>query len=349
MEKTLKEISDIVGGEVIGDSNTMIKGVMTITEAIEGYITFLSNKRYEKWLKDTRASAIIVSPDHIHSTNKPLLVTKNPYLAFAKVVDLLMNPKKEYPGTIDPQARIDKSAHLGKDITIYHNVSVGANTRIDDHVVLYPGVYIGEDCEIGSFTVIHPNAVIYKGSKIGKRVTIHSNAVIGSPGFGYAPDEKGFYKIPHVGITVIEDDVDIEPNTTISCAALGETRIKRGTKIGCFVAIAHNTEIGENTLIVSQSGVAGSTKIGNNVTIGGQVGVAGHLKIGDNVKIGGKSGVVNDLPPNSTYLGSPAIPIERMHKCSAAIKRLPEMREAIRSLKKRVEVLEKIYETGDKQ
>lgn len=339
MEKTLTELAEHVGGEVAGNGNIMIKGVKTLEEATEGYITFISNPKYEKRLNDNNASAIIVAP-HMKGSDKPLLVSRNPYLAFAKIVDLMMYKEPVYPKTIDPLAKIGRNVSLGKDVTIFQNAFVGDNSVIGDNVTLYPGVYVSNDCEIGSSTVIHPNAVIYNGCKIGKRVTIHSNTVIGSPGFGYAPDGKKYYKIPHVGITVIEDDVDIEPNTTISRAALGETRVKRGSKIGCLVALGHNTEIGEDTLIVSQTGVAGSSKIGNNVVIAAQSGITGHIKVGDNVIIGGRSGVSNDLPANGTYLGVPAMPITRTRKCYAIIKQLPEMRDTIKSLKKKIELLE---------
>ncbi len=339
MKKTLTELADYVGGKVAGDGSIEILGVMTIEDAAEGYITFVSNQKYENMINETKASAVIAAP-HIKNSGKPLLVVDNPYLAYAKIVDLMMNVKPAHPKTIAPGATIDKNVSLGNGVTIYPNVFVGANCSIGDNTVLYPGVYIGEDCKIGSDTEIFPNAVVYKACSIGNRVTIHSNAVIGSPSFGYAPDGKTYYKIPHVGTTVIEDDVDIEPNTTISRAALGETRIKKGAKIGCLVAVAHSVEVGENTLIVAQSGIAGSVKIGNNVTIAGQTGVSGHLKIGDNTVIGGRSGVANDLPPNGVFLGAPAMPIKKMRKCYAAIARLPEMRDTVKELTKKVATLE---------
>lgn len=339
MEKTLKELANYVGGKVVGDENLLIKGVMTIDDAIEGYITFISNKRYVNKLEATNASAVIVSPS-IHSSQKPLLVIDNPYLAFAKIVDFMMYKKPVYSGTIDPTAEIGKNVQLGDGVTIYKNVTIRDNAVIKDNVVLYPGVYIGEDSVIGSFAVLHPNAVVYNGTIIGERVIIHSNAVIGSSGFGYAPDEGKYYNIPQVGIVIIEDDVVIEPCTTISRAALGVTRVRRGAKVGSNVVIAHNCDVGENTLIVSQSGLAGSATVGRNVIIGGQVGIAGHLTIGDNSQIGGCSGVANSLPANGKYLGTPAIPINKMRKCYAVINHLPEMRQTVKDLKKRIEELE---------
>jgi UDP-3-O-[3-hydroxymyristoyl] glucosamine N-acyltransferase len=343
MEKSLKELAGYVGGEVVGDENIKIKGVMTIDEAMEGYITFVSNKKYIKKLEQTEASAIITSPD-IVTENKNLLITKNPYLAFAKVVDLMMNPEKVYPGTVDDSAKVSDSAEIGSNVTAYPFVFIGENTNVDDNVVLYPGVYVGDDCRIGKDTIIHPNTVLHKGTIIGKRVVIHSNSVIGCSGYGYAPDGNTYYKIPQVGITVIEDDVDIGANTTINRAVLGETRIKRGTKIDSEVMIAHNVEIGEDTLVTSQVGIAGSVQIGNNVILAGGSGVAGHIKVGDNVKVGGWTGVTNDLPSGGTFLGTPAIEIARMRKCYMIIQRLPEMRETVKDLQRKIKQLEEKLE-----
>ena len=339
MEKTLKELADYLGGEVIGDENTKIKGVMTIDEAREGYITFVSNIKYLKKIEETAASAILVSPG-IEAKGKNLLVTKNPYLAFAKVVDLMMNPDKDYPGTLDDSASVSDSAEIGANVTAYPFAFIGENVKVADNVVLYPGVYVGDDCQIGKDTIIHPNTVLHKGTIIGERVVIHSNTVIGCSGYGYAPDGKTYYKIPQVGITVIEDDVDIGANTTINRGVLGETRIKRGTKIDSEVMIAHNVEIGEDTLVTSQVGIAGSVEIGNNVILAGGAGVAGHIKVGDNVKVGGWSGVIKDLPSGGTFLGTPAIEIERMRKCFVIIQKLPEMKETIKDLQKKIKQLE---------
>ncbi|ODS31870.1 MAG: UDP-3-O-(3-hydroxymyristoyl) glucosamine N-acyltransferase [Candidatus Scalindua rubra] len=343
MEKTLKELADYVGGDIVGDEGVMIKGVMTIDEARAGYITFISNKKYIKKLEQTKASAVIASPD-IDAKGKNLLITKNPYLAFAKVVDLMMNPKTIHSGTCDESAKISDSATIGSNVTIYPHAFVGEKTKVADNVVLYPGIYIGDDCQIGKDTIIHPNAVIHKGTIIGERVVIHSNVVVGCSGYGYAPDGSTYYKIPQVGITVIEDDVDIGANTTINRAVLGETRIKRGTKIDSQVIIAHNVEIGEDTLITSQVGIAGSVQIGNNVILAGGSGVAGHIKVGDKVTVGGWSGVIKDLPSGGTYLGTPAIEIERMRRCYVVMQKLPEMKETVRDLQRKIKQLEKQVE-----
>ncbi len=339
MEKTLQELAEYVGGTIVGDPSVKIRGVMGIDEAQEGYITFISNDKYTKKIHHTKASAVIVSPK-LKDTKRNLLVCNNPYLAFAKIVELLMYKNPTYTKGIDASARIDETATIGQDVSIHAYVTIGENTRIGNRVVVYPCAYIGEHCTIDDDTVIYPNGVIYNDTVIGKRVTIHSNTVIGSSGFGYAPDGQSYYKIPQAGIAVIEDDVDIGANTTINRAVLGETIIRKGTKIDSHVVISHNVEIGENSLIVSQVGIAGSTKIGKHVTLAGGVGVVGHIKIGDNVTVGGHSGVANDIPSNETYLGAPALPIQRMRRCYVIIERLPEMREYIKSLEKRIKQLE---------
>ncbi|NUO09699.1 MAG: UDP-3-O-(3-hydroxymyristoyl)glucosamine N-acyltransferase [Candidatus Brocadia sp.] len=347
MEKTLQELSEYVGGTVIGDPSAKIRGVMGIDDAQEGYITFISNNKYIKKINQTKASAIIVSPKlkdiNISSPQKRqrnLLVCNNPYLAFAKLVELLMYKKPTYTKGIDSTARIDKTAVIGQDVSIHAYATIGQNSQIGDRVVLSHCVYIGDNCIIGDDTIIYPNTVIYHETVIGKRVTIHSNTVIGSSGFGYAPDGQGYYKIPQIGIAIIEDDVDIGANTTINRAVMGETIIRKGTKIDSQVVISHNVEVGENSLIVSQAGIAGSAKIGRHVTIAGGAGIVGHVQIGDNVTVGGYSGVINDIPSNETYLGAPALPIKRMRKCYVIIEKLPEMREYIKTLEKRIKHLE---------
>lgn len=339
MGKTLQELAEYVGGTVRGDPSVLIQSVMGIDDAHEGCITFISNEKYTKKIYQTKASAIIVS-SKLKETKGNLLVCNNPYLAFAKVVELLMYKKPVQVKGVDHSARIAETVQIGQDVSIQAHVSVGEGVRIGSRVVVYPGVYIGDNCSIGDDTVIHPNCVIYHDTVIGKRVTIHGNTVIGSSGFGYAPDGQGYYKIPQVGITVIEDDVDIGANTTINRAVLGETVIRRGTKIDSQVVISHNVEVGEDSLIVSQVGIAGTAKIGKHVTLAGGAGIVGHIKIGDNVTVGGRSGVASDIPANETYLGTPALPIRRMRRCYVIIEKLPEMREQMKSLEKRIKQLE---------
>ncbi len=339
MEKTLGELAEYVGGRVKGNKDIKIRGIKTMDEAGEGYITFLANEKYEKKMNNTAASAIIVSPK-FQDVDKPLLISDNPYLAFAKLVDLMMNPEIEYPKTIHETAVISPTARLGEEVSMFPHVCVGERTRLGNRVVLMPKVYLGDDCEVGDDTIIHPNVVIYANTKIGRNVTIHANSVVGSGGFGYAPDGRDYFNIPQVGRTVIEDDVVIGDNTTIQRGALDATKIGKGTKVGSQCQIAHNVEIGENTLLIGQIGIAGTAKIGSNCVLAGGVGVVGHVTVGDRVTVGARSGVTNDLPSDGTYLGYPAVSIKKMRRSQIAAQRLPELIEALRSLKRRMSDLE---------
>jgi UDP-3-O-[3-hydroxymyristoyl] glucosamine N-acyltransferase len=355
---TLGELARYLGGRVIGEEGLTIRGVMTIDEAQEGDVTFIANEKYSKKLATTRASAVIVSPkfqavgaplagaqkDRAGASPAPtmpaLLVIENPYLAFARVVELF-RPEEVHPRGIHPTAIICPTARLGQEVSIYPRAFVGERTSLGDRVVIMPNVYVGEDCQIGDDTLLYPNVVIYPGTVIGKKVRIHANTVIGSSGFGFAPEEEGYFPIPQIGNTILEDEVEVGANSTIQRGALGSTRIGKGTKMGSQVQIAHNVEIGENTLLIGQVGIAGSSKIGSRVILAGGVGVVGHVKVGDDVKVGARSGVTNDLPSGGTYLGYPAEPIEKMRRTQVAIHRLPSMMELLRSLKKRIEEIEK--------
>jgi UDP-3-O-[3-hydroxymyristoyl] glucosamine N-acyltransferase len=340
MPTTLAELAKHVGGTVAGDPALEIKGVMTMGEAGPGDITFLSNPKYEKLLNETKASAIIVSPKHV-ACQKPLLICDNPYLAFAKIVKLMLDNAPYVPKGIHPSAVISPSAVVGRDATIHPYVVVGENVRIGDRAVIQPFSFIGDNCTLGDDVVIYSNVSIYHGTQIGSRVAVHSNTVIGGDGFGWAPDGEKYYKIPQVGITVIEDDVSIGSCCAVNRAALGTTIIRRGSKLDCLVQIGHNVEVGENTIIVAQAGVSGSSKIGKHVILAGQVGVIGHLTIGDNAIVEAQAGVTRDLPGNENYLYSPAIPVDLARRCIALFHKLPETRETIKDLLARVAALEK--------
>jgi len=339
MARTLRELAEFVGGEVVGDGNIEIRRVMPIDKAEEGDITFLANPKYEKAAAETRASAIIVSPEH-KGISKNLLVSDNPYLAFAKILRYMYGDRPRPAAGIHELAVVSETAKIGKDVHIGPNAFIGEEVEIGDRVVIYPCVYIGDKCKVGADTIIYPNAVIYPDSIIGKRVVLHANVTIGSDGFGFAPNGEKYYPIPQVGIAVIEDDVSIGANSVINRGALDKTIIRRGTKIDSNCVISHNVDVGENTLMISLVGVSGSTKIGKHVTLAGQVGVAGHLEIGDNVTVGAQAGVTHDLTANKTYLGSPAAPIEETRQRIAALTKLPKLRKQIRELEKKVEALE---------
>jgi len=338
MKKRLKELAEWVGGTIIGDEEAEISGVAAIEEAKPGEITFVANPKYRSKLEHTQASAVIVSKEITQSV-KPLLCTANPYLAFAKLLTLY-SQRPFQPRGIDPQAWVSPTARLGKDLSVYPFVSIGEGCLIGDRVTLYPGVTVGDDSIIGEECVLHANVSIYPKTVLGKRVILHSGVVVGSDGFGYAKDGKKNIKIPQVGMVEIEDDVEIGANTTIDRGALGKTIIRRGTKIDNLVQVAHNVVIGEDSIIVAQVGVSGSTKIGSNVTIGGQTGMVGHITIGDNVMVGAQSGIAHDLPPNTAFTGSPAIPHRDYLRMAMSLPKVPEMRRTLAEIERRLTKLE---------
>jgi UDP-3-O-[3-hydroxymyristoyl] glucosamine N-acyltransferase len=347
MNKKLKELAAWVGGTVIGDGDVDISGGAAIEEAQPGEITFISNPKYLSMLSSTKASAVIVSPN-VTQGDKPLLSIANPYLAFAKILSLYTQ-KAYQPKGITPQASISPTARVGKEVTIYPFVCVGDRCSIGDRVTLYSGVSVGEDSSIGDESVLHAHVSIYPGTIIGKRVILHSGVVVGSDGFGYVKDGKKNVKIPQVGHVEIEDDVEIGANTTVDRAALGKTVIHRGVKIDNLVQVAHNVVIGEDSIIVAQVGISGSTKIGSNVTLAGQAGLTGHITVGDNVMVGAQSGVMNDLPPNSAYTGSPAIPHREQLRVASATLKLPEMRKTLKEIDARLKRIEEMTSPKGKE
>jgi len=338
--KSLAELASFVGGKVSGDGDVVITGVASLEDADEGDITFLANPKYMPMLATTKASAIIASPDITDSIRgRNCLIVKNPYLVFARILTLFTPPTPFYKG-IHPKAELHPNAVIGSSPSISPFVYIGEGARLGDRVTLFPGVYIGRDVTIGDDTIIYSNVSIREGCWIGNRVIIHCNSVIGSDGFGFAKDGNKLYKIPQVGIVRVEDDVEIGACVTVDRATLGETVIRRGTKIDNLVQIAHNVEIGEDSTIVAQVGISGSTRIGNRVTLAGQVGVVGHIEIGDDVMVGGQSGVRKDLPPKQAFSGTPAIPHRDWLRAQGIFSKLPEMRKTLLELEERVKGLE---------
>jgi len=330
----LKEIAEKYGCRLVGDGEVEITGVAEITAAAPGQLTFLTNPRYKKFLKETRASAVLTGKE-IPDLPIPQLICDEPYVVFAKLLSCFYPEPLPRP-QISPKASIDKSAKIGKECYIGDFAYIGKNAEIGDNCYIFPGVYIGDNCKIGEGTIIFPNATLYEGTQVGRGVRIHSGAVIGSDGFGYAFSKKEakIYKVPQRGRVVIEDFVEIGANTTIDRGTIGDTVIGEGTKIDNLVQIGHNTKIGKYCFIVSQVGISGSTKVGNFVTLAGKVGVAGHLEIGDNVTVGAKAGVTKSLKEPGAYAGFPAKPYKEWKKTQALIERLPEFYEKIKKLLK---------------
>ncbi len=338
VKKTLQDLATIIEGEVVGDANLEISGISSLDAAREGEITFIAQNKYLRKAKTTEASAIIVS-NKIEETDKPLIITDNPYLAYAKVATLFHHRAHPVLG-VNENATVGEGTRIGKEVSIYPLVFIGKNVTISDRVVIYPHTFIGDGTFIDEGTVINPNVTILERCRIGKRVIIHAGTVIGGDGFGFAPDGNRYHKIPQVGIVQIDDDVEIGANNAIDRGALGKTWIKRGVKTDNLIHIAHNVVVGEDALLVAQVGVSGSSKIGNHVILAGQVGVVGHLEIGDNTVVGAQTGVSGNVPANTIVSGYPHMPHKQWLKSSRCFPLLPQMRKTLNALEKKVRILE---------
>ena len=343
MGKTLQEIADYLGGRVIGDPAAIVHGLGSLDDAVEGQITFLANPKFAAKLATTKATAVILPPA-VSGFGRDVIETDNPYLAFAKVLTLFCVAGLKPQGVMNG-AFVCEGAVLGQDITIYPGAYIADGVKIGDRTVVHPGVVIYEGVTIGDDVMLHSNVSIRERCTVGNRVIIHNGAVIGSDGFGYAPDKRKYFKIPQIGIVVLEDDVEIGANTTIDRAALDKTIIRRGTKIDNLVQIAHNCIIGEDTAIAAQTGVAGSSKIGRNLTVGGQVAIAGHIEIGDNIMLAGRCGAISSIDQPGVFSGTPAMPHRDWLKSSAIYSKLPELRKTVSTLEKRIAELEKLMQT----
>lgn len=343
-EKTLGELAEFVGGKVCGDPNINIRSASTLGRAGEGDISFLTNRKYEKQLMTTKASAVIVGSE-TQSAQVALLVSEDPYYAFMQIMVLLHGHRKHKKTGISPRASISDTAKIGADCHIYDFATIDDDAKIMDGCVIYPGAYIGTGVQIGNDCIIYPNVVIYDGCKIGNRVIINSNSVIGEDGFGYATHKGAHYKIPQIGVVIIEDDVEIGVCCGIERGTLSDTVIGQGSKLGDQVAIGHGTKIGPHCLLVAQVGVAGSTTLGHHCTVGGQVGIVGHINVGNNVTIAAQAGVINDIPDNKVVLGAPAIEATHGKRAYSMIQYLPEMRQSIRSLQNQIEQISSPFES----
>jgi len=339
MRMTLKEIAEIIHGEVVGDAGTVITGVSGIKEAKSGDITFLANSKYSPLLQQTKASAVIASSE-IQSCPRPLIHTDNPSLAFAKVVSLFFPSQAKHPKGIHPTAILGKDVKLGKDVSIGAYAVIEDEVSIGDNTIIYTGCYIGHGTKIGSDTLIYPRVSIREAVTIGNRVVIHSGSVIGSDGFGFASVQGLRQRIPQIGTVVIEDDVEIGANVTIDRARFEKTIIGRGTKIDNLVQIAHNVIVGENSIIVAQAGISGSTVLGKNVVLAGQSGLVGHITLGDNVVVMAQSGVSKSVPADTMVWGYPAKEHRQAKRVNACVQRLPHLYEIVEELKKKIQELE---------
>lgn len=338
MSATLQQIAEVVGAELRGDPELMINRVFPIDQAQEGDITFVANPKYLSKLKDCKASAIIVAPG-IDVPGANVLITANPYLAFAKILTFLQGPAESGKGVM-AGAHVAESAEIADSATIYPGAVVGDKVTIGPRTILHPGVVIYADVVIGSDCLLHAGAVVREGSRLGDRVILQPSAVIGGDGFGFAPDGSSYFKIPQVGIVVLEDDVEIGACSCVDRAALGETRIRRGVKLDNLVQIGHNVEVGEDSIVVSQAGIAGSSKIGRHCTFGGQSAVAGHVTVGDNVTVGARGGASSSVEPNQVLSGVPLMPHKQWLRMTMSLPKVPQMRKDLQQLKTRLAELE---------
>lgn len=334
----LREIAELLGGEIAGGPDVEIKGAAGISDAKDGDITFLSMAKLISECIESKASAVIVK-DTVPEIKKPQLKVSNPQYAFARLLEHFY-VKPFIASGISDKAYVSDKAKIGENVSVYPMVFVSDGASIGSKTVIYPGVFIGENSSVGDECIIYPNVTIRENVKIGSRVIIHSGAVIGSDGFGYVMEKGIHYKIPQVGGVIIGDGVEIGANVTIDRATTGNTIIGRGTKIDNLVHIAHNVKIGENSVIAAQTGVAGSTEIGNYVVFGGQVGVADHAKIDDGVMVGAQSGAMGHVK-KGIYSGSPMIPHRDWLKSIVIFAKLPELSKRIKELEDMIKNIER--------
>ncbi|MEA3465292.1 MAG: UDP-3-O-(3-hydroxymyristoyl)glucosamine N-acyltransferase [Thermodesulfobacteriota bacterium] len=337
---TLTQLAALVDGEVVGDGDIDIQRLAPIDGAGCGDITFIANPKYLLCLKTTGASAVLVDQP-LDRSDIAYLVCKNPYLAFAKVMTHL-NVKRPQPLGVLPGAWVDESATLGERVTVYPGANIGAQCVIGDDTIIYPNVVVYPQVTVGNECLLHAGSVVREGCVLGARVVLQPNAVVGSDGFGFAPDGEAYYKIPQVGIVVIENDVEIGAGSCIDRAAMGVTRIGAGCKFDNLVQIGHNVNVGSHTVMAAQVGISGSTKVGRHCTFGGQSAIAGHLEVGDNLTLGGRGGVTNSIEGNQVVSGVPAIPHRDWLKASMSFARLPQMRKEIASLKRQLNLLQEL-------
>ena len=342
MEFKAKQIAEFVGGRVEGNEDVAVSTFAKIEEGHEGALSFLSNPKYTHYLYDTRSSIVLVNDDLVleRPVETTLIRVKNAYEAVARLLQLYESMKPKKTG-IDPLASVAPSAQVGKDVYIGAFAVIGEGAVVGDGTQIYPHAVVGDGVTLGSQCLIYPNVTIYQGCRLGSGVTIHAGSVIGADGFGFAPNQEGYDKIPQIGIVVIEDNVEIGANTCIDRSTMGQTVIHKGVKLDNLIQVAHNCEIGENTVMSAQVGLAGSTKVGAWCMFGGQVGLAGHITVGDRVNLGAQSGVPGSIKENQTLIGTPPMEPRSYFKSQAVFRRLPEMYKELEALKKEIEELKK--------
>ena len=339
MKFTAKQIASILEGIVDGNPNVEVSSLSKIEEGKEGTLSFLSNPKYTPFIYKTNASIVIVNQDFTpeNEIKSTLIRVDDSYKSFSKLLEYYNQYKLSITG-IESPISVDESSSYGTDCYIGAFTYIGKHVKIGNNVKIYPNTYIGDNTTIGDNTVIFSGVKIYSETIVGNNCFINSGAIVGADGFGFAPNENGEYsKIPQIGNVIIEDHVDIGAGTTIDRATLGSTIIRRGVKLDNQIQIAHNVDVGENTVIAAQTGIAGSTKIGKNCQIGGQVGIVGHITIGNNVKVQAQSGIGRSIKDNEVIQGSPAIGYGDFNKSYVYFKNLPKIVKKINDIEKYID------------
>lgn len=340
MEFTARQIADFVNGTVEGNPEAKVTSFAKIEEGRTGAISFLSNPKYTHYLYDTQSSVVLVNNDLQleHPVKATLIRVDNAYECVARLLQMYESMKPRKKG-IHPQACIAETAHVGEDCYVGAFAYIGENVTIGKGTQIYPHVVVEDNATIGEGCVLYPNVSVYHDCQIGYRVILHSGAVIGADGFGFAPGENGYDKIPQIGNVVIEDDVEIGANACVDRSTMGSTIVHRGAKIDNLVQIAHNVEVGEHTVMSAQVGIAGSTKVGRWCMFGGQAGFAGHITVGDHTNVGAQCGVNSSVKGNESLIGSPAQEPKSFFRSSVIFKKLPDMYRELEALKKKVDEL----------
>jgi len=339
MKFKAEEIAFYLKGEIVGNPEVTVHTVSKIEEGKEGSLSFLANPKYEHFIYSSESSIILVNKDFQprQEVRATMIRVNNAYQAFASLLDLYNKAKEGIKTGIENPSLIHESSSMGENCWLAAFAYVGRNSTIGNRVKIYPHAYVGDNVTVGDDTVIYSGVKIYDDTVIGARCILHSGCVIGSDGFGFAPQEDGTYKkIPQIGNVILEDDVEIGANTTIDCGTIGHTIIRKGVKLDNLIQIAHNCEVGDNTVMAAHTGLAGTTKVGKNCKFGGQVGLAGHLSIGDNVQIGAQSGVSKSVKSNEIILGTPAIDFKQAIRMYTVLRNLPQLRQEVIDLQKEI-------------
>ncbi|MDR2042579.1 MAG: UDP-3-O-(3-hydroxymyristoyl)glucosamine N-acyltransferase [Tannerella sp.] len=342
MEFSARQIASFLNGTIEGNPEVKVNRFSKIEEGGSGSLTFLANPKYERYIYHTQASIVLVNADFIPSApvSATLVKVPNAYASLARLMSLVEQAKPKKTG-IAPTACIAASATLGEDCYVGEMACIGLHTVIGKGCLIYPHACIGDRVTIGDDTIIYPHVTVYDDTIIGRRCILQAGAVIGSDGFGFAPEDDTYRKIPQMGNVVLEDEVEIGANTTVDRAVMGSTLIRRGVKLDNLIQIAHNVEIGKDTVIAAQTGIAGSTKVGERCMFGGQVGLIGHIQIADRVQIGAQSGVARSITQAGPVIGSPVLPVRDFFRSNVVFAKLPELYRTLNRLEKEVDELKK--------